>query len=527
MFPRQNPTISRMDADASHPAGAPPDGLDRAVVAYLFLPLVIFLAGWLAPWAAVPLLVCVAYAVVVGLRPRTCACPVPAGAPLTPRAMAVAIAAGSVWAAVGGTDHWVFANADWHMRDALLHDLVVGRWPVGYGEHDGMATLLRAPLAYFLPAAVVGKWAGLPAAHLALLIWTATGASLFLLQVVSLAPSRTGSMVAVVAIVALFSGLDVVGTLIDVGPSDRTAGHLGTHLEWWAGLYQYSSMTTQLFWVPNHAFGSWLTIGLLARHRRDGATDALLPMVLVAIALWSPFAAIGCLPFIVCHGLGTLRRDRAFDLLHPRIWAPALVVGLVVAGYLTYDAATVGARWAGGRGDSAIMVLLRHVQFFLLEAGLIGVALMRLRRSVEIYLALLILALLPFAVLGPGNDLVMRASIPSLTVLAIACALALVESLPGGAVRPKLALAGLLAIGAVTPVHEIARSFELPVWPINLEATLVDADCGHYPPHYVARLSDAPITRVLRVPQALLPGPVRAANCDNPAFFLMWMWNVI
>ena len=250
-------------------------------------------------------------------------------------------------------------------------------------------------------------------------------------------------------------------------------------------------------------------------------------MVLVAIALWSPFAALGCMPFIVCHGLGTLRRDRAFDLLHPRVWAPALVVGLVVAGYLTYDAAAVGARWAGGRGDSATMVLLRHFQFFVLEAGLIGIALLRLRRSVEIYLALGILALLPFAVLGPGNDLVMRASIPSLTVLAIACALALVEPRPDGVMRPKLALAGLLAIGAVTPVHEIARSFELPVWPINLEATLVDADCGHYPPHYIAQLSDAPITRVLQVPQALVPGPVRAANCDNPAFFLMWMWDVL
>jgi len=79
----------------------------------------------------------------------------------------------------------------------------------------------------------------------------------------------------------------------------------------------------------------------------------------------------------------------------------------------------------------------------------------------------------------------------------------------------------------VTPVHEFARAVELPVWPINLQATLVDADCGHYPPHYIARLTSAPVTRVLRAPTALVPGPVRAANCDNPAFFLMWMWNVI
>lgn len=527
MSPTQQPTTPRADARPSGPLAGPLTGLDRLVVAYLILPLLIFLWGWYVPWVAAPLLGCVAYALFVGLRHRPTGVPTDSPGAVSGWAVAVAVAAGSIWAVLGGTDHWVFANPDWHMRDALLHDLVVGRWPVGYGEHEGVSTLLRAPLAYFLPAAVVGKVAGLPVAHLALLIWTATGASLFLLEVASIAPSRVGAMAAVVVIVMLFSGLDLVGTLIDVGPNDRTGGHFGTHLEWWAGLYQYSSMTTQLFWVPNHAFGSWLTIGLLARHRRDGAIDALLPMILVAIALWSPFAAVGCLPFVVWHGLSTLRRDRAYQLLHPRVWAPALLVGVVVSGYLTFDAATVSARWAGSRGDSALMLLMRHLQFYLLEAGLIGIALLRLRRSAEISIALVILAVLPFAVMGPGNDLVMRASIPSLTVLAIACALALVEPLPGGVIRPKLALAGLLAIGAVTPLHEIARSFELPVWPINQQATLVEADCGHYPPHYIARLSDAPITRVLRAPQPLVPGPVRAANCDNPAYFFMWIWDVL
>jgi hypothetical protein len=38
------------------------DPLDRVVVAYLTLPLVIFLTGWLEWWAALPLLACVASA---------------------------------------------------------------------------------------------------------------------------------------------------------------------------------------------------------------------------------------------------------------------------------------------------------------------------------------------------------------------------------------------------------------------------------------------------------------------------------
>ncbi len=46
--------------------------------------------------------------------------------------VALAIAVGCAWTSFGGTGHWVFANADWHIRDAVLHDLVTGAWPVGY-----------------------------------------------------------------------------------------------------------------------------------------------------------------------------------------------------------------------------------------------------------------------------------------------------------------------------------------------------------------------------------------------------------
>jgi len=97
-------------------------------------------------------------------------------------------------ASFGGTGHWVFANADWHIRDAVLHDLVTGAWPVGYGAKDGVPTLLRAPLGYYLPAALVGKAAGLAAAHVALTIWTAVGATIFLMQVLSLMPGKLGRL---------------------------------------------------------------------------------------------------------------------------------------------------------------------------------------------------------------------------------------------------------------------------------------------------------------------------------------------
>jgi hypothetical protein len=498
------------------------DPLDRAAIAYLTLPLVIFLWGWFEWWAALPLIACAAFA----LRPLVARWPA-SGTRLavTPLQLTVAIVIGCGWSAFGGTDHWVFANADWHIRDAVLHDLVVSPWPVGYGLLDGKESLLRAPVAYYLPAALVGKVAGLSMAHLTLALWTAMGATLFLLQVLSLTRSRLSTAVLVAAVVVFFSGLDIVGNLLNDGPRFRTDWNITTHLEWWAGTYQYSSMTTQLFWVPNHALGGWLMIGLLYRDKGFSRIDAMLPILMVAAALWSPLTVIGLVPFVLWKvGAGTFRQP-SFRFLHPKVWAPALIVGLAVAAYLALDPNRIpkGLALAHDSADDLSMDLLRQAQFFLLEAGIIGLAILAMRRSWEVALALLILAVLPFAYLGPGNDLVMRASIPSLAVLTIGACLALIgKCVDAGCLRKKALLGGLLVVGAVTPVAEFARASMLPVWPINMQATLIGANCGKIAPHYVARLGDEPIAHLLRRPSSFPLGPQGRDECDNPALDLMW-----
>jgi hypothetical protein len=498
------------------------DPLDRVVIGYLTVPLVIFLAGWFEWWAALPLIACTAYAV----RPLIAKWPVAGTSlPVTPLHLTVAVVVGCGWTALGGTDHLVFANADWHIRDAVLHDLVTSPWPVGYGLLDGKESLLRAPVAYFLPAALVGKVAGLPMAHAAMMVWTAVGATLFLLQVLSLTPSRLGVAVLVAGVVVLFSGFDIVGSLLNDGPRFRGDWNITTHLEWWAGTYQYSSMTTQLFWVPNHALGGWLMIGLLYRDHGFTRIDASLPIVVVAAALWSPLTVIGIVPFVLWKVGAGMLRHHSLKLLRPNVWAPALVVGLAVAAYLALDPGRIpkGLAFSKGAGGEITLDLLRQAQFFVLEAGVIGIAILAIRRSSDVMLALLILAVLPFAYLGAGNDLVMRASIPSLAVLAIGACLALIEKAADNrALRKKAILAGVLVVGAVTPIAEFARAVTLPAWPINTQATLIGAGCSKFAPHYVARLGGETIARLLRRPNRLPLGPQGPAMCDNPALDLMW-----
>lgn len=503
------------------------DDLDRAALVYLVLPLAIFLVGWLEWWVGVPLAVCLAYCLrpLLALRSRRAV----GGPPITVLQIAVAVAVGGGWALLGGAGHVFFANADWHIRDAVLHDLVTSAWPVGYGPLDGLESLLRAPVAFYLPAALVGKVLGLGAAHVALGVWTATGAALFLLQVLTLVPARPAVVLTVVAVVVLFSGLDIVGCLLNDGPRFRQDWNITTHLEWWAGKFQYSSMTTQLFWVPNHALGGWLSIGLLSRRRRCTELNELLPIMVVAVALWSPLTALGVVPFVLLRVAGDSLAVRSLRLLHPRVWAPAGIIGLVVCAYLVLDAGRMQEGVAvRGEDGQTILDLLQQVQFFLLEVGFIGGAILAIRRSAELALALTILALLPLAHFGPSNDLVMRASIPSLAVLVICAGQALIER-PAtvAAGRGKVWLAGLLAIGAVTPVEEIARAVLLPAWPINPEATLIGADCGRYAPHYVARTDNEVIGRLLRRSKRLDLGPQGPGSCMNPAVELMWSRSIV
>jgi len=492
--------------------------LDRLAIGYLTLPLGIFLVGWFEWWIAVPLLACMGYA----LKPLVAdSARAPARLPVTPLQIVIAVAVGCVWAFLGGADHLLFANPDWHVRDAVLHDLVVSPWPVGYGPFDGEESLLRAPLGFYLPAALLGKVAGLSVAHIALGFWTALGAALFLLQVLSLTPSRLSVALAVAAIVVLFSGMDIVGALINDGPRFRTQWNITMHIEWWAGKYQYSSMSTQLFWVPNHALGGWLVAGLLCRHTDDRACDSVLPIAVVALALWSPLAAIGIVPFVLWKVGVDAWQGRGLRWLQPRLWGPALAVGLVVAGYLVLDPGRIprGMSISGG-GIDAVMDLLMQAQFFILEAGFIGAAIFALNRSAQVAVALVFLAILPFASFGPGNDLVMRSSIPSIAILAIGACVALFGA--QAKQQPWRRKAGLwvcLLVGAVTPIAEIARAVILPSWPLNMQATLIGTNCGGFPAHYVARLGGQTIRLFLRAPHRIALGPLA---CDNPGHDLLW-----
>ena len=472
------------------------DWLDRSVVGYLVLPLVIFLVGWCNFWAAVALIGCVGFSLAPLVR-RILTSPRPG---VSVSVVLLSFATATTWGYLGGIGHFLFTNGDWFIRDAVLRDLVVSPWPVGYGELQGQETLLRTSVAYFLPAAALGKVLGLQAAQPLLLVWTALGAGLFFLQVITLLPRGKSAIATALLVVTFFSGMDVVGGLLNGGEYFRSTWSIDAHLERWDEDYEYSSMTTQLFWAPNHALGGWLFVGLLLRN--NTLIYKLLPMVLVSLLLWSPFAALGVMPFLLWGYVTNFWRARLAYALSPRNWIGALLVAIPVVGYVTLDTGGIHK----GIVSMTATWLTQTLQFFLLEVGIVGWIVYALRPSALYIVSLIVLLVLPVGDMGMSNDLVLRASIPSLAVLVIGVCMALTA--PAASARAKLLrllLIVFLCAGAVTPIQEIARGFVWPRWAPRNDVSLVGASCGHYWHHYIAKLGDSPIRYLLHAPSAAPP----------------------
>ncbi|MFC7544568.1 hypothetical protein ACFQU2_42675 [Siccirubricoccus deserti] len=207
---------------------------------------------------------------------------------------------GLLWAGgATGTHHLLYSAADWQIRDAVLLDLTVGPGPLVYGVGD-QAWLLRAPLGYYMPAALIGQMLGFGAAQVALWAWTGLGLALTLALLSCLAcdvaPPGQARIACVVtaSLFVIFGGLDMVPNLwLDWKAGAGPLASWGRGGDWWAQLFQYSGHVTLLLWAPNHALPAWLATLLLLRHGYDPRFARVAALPLAAGVLWSPLAVFG------------------------------------------------------------------------------------------------------------------------------------------------------------------------------------------------------------------------------------------
>lgn len=396
---------------------------------------------------------------------------------------------------LGGEGHVFMPKSDWLTRDAVLADLAREGLVVLY-RHEEQEYLLRAPLGMYLLPAMVGRLLGLHVAHLALLCQNSIIVGAVAYFTGAIAQVRRALMI---LLLLAFSGLDIVGVAaaelseIAGGGAFMSFGHT----EWWSlyfwpGLFQYSSFVTQIFWVPNHAAPAWWLAALILMHLRGALSFPLLVASFGPLLVWSPLAIVGAAPFLIL-----LAARQALPSFHSPAFMASVAINLCflpVAVYLVIDAGAVPHEWLILREGFARQYLF----FMMIEIPQAAFVLACFRHVAAedrpaFWLALAVLGILPVYSFGPGNDLMMRASIPALFILAFHFARIVVLTRSAGGVTASVA-STLVLLGAATPISEIRtaidRSYAISDCDL-LTSSLKLAPSG-LPTNYLARIEKAP-----------------------------------
>lgn len=350
-------------------------------------------------------------------------------------------------------------NHDWHKHYAIFNALIEKPWPPVISTGDAVGTL-RYYLGYYAFPAAIAKYIGWSALPVSIYVSTTLGLYLAMTMAFGMKVHRGAVPLLLGGVFLFFSGADIVGKAItghEFGPP--------LHFEWWRQYIAINSIVTNLYWAPQHAVAGLISTFMVLRNPRLAMENA--GIILAATAVWSPFSAVGLIPVFAW---AVLQAGVKSSLTRTNIFAAPIL--LASAGlFLTKGSAGLPAMFMW---HSPHFTITSWLVFVLLEFVLIALALVFVnpRRKLLVILCAGFILCLSLIYLGGAGDLLLRASIPSLAILAVLSAEAIVLSPPS---FKKAPLTACLALGAVTPLGEIARGVTSPRLPDADQLTILQA----------------------------------------------------
>ena len=249
-------------------------------------------------------------------------------------ALALLVGAVVAWCYFGGIGNLYYQSGDWWARNAIFRDLISHEWPVIYDVKDAGLVYY---IGFWLPPAAVGKAAlaitsnldiAFFVGNMVLWAWSAMCVILALLSAAVFVRAGTKKKLAVLILFFIFfSGLDIVGTLFKFFVWKTP---IGDHVEWWSQ-YQFSSVTTCLFWVVNQAVLSWLATScfLNERNTRNYA------FIVVMCASAAPLPCVGLGIYMVGSALsGLVKAWRLKEI--PRFIKDVLTPQNIIAAFAVF-----------------------------------------------------------------------------------------------------------------------------------------------------------------------------------------------
>lgn len=446
---------------------------------YIALPVVIFLGGFLKWYFALPGICAVGYSLYQIIRYRKPQIIQERTINLSSWGIVGVFVVMLIWTHLGGMNGYWYQSSDYSARNAIFRDLITHSWPVTY--QNGSSALVYY-IGHWLPAAVIGKtvhclfqsaqitWM---CAQVALWIWSSFGLTILtlLLFLYVQADNRKKRLITIIVFV-FFSGMDIIGTLLEQRlRTNFSAGVL--HLEWWSPKYwQYSSLTTCLYWVFNQAIVPWIVV-MLVLIDSDSRNYIL---YISSCLICAPMPAVGlCLLMMgkECSAIVTAIRIHDIKCRVRGIISSSNILILItcipiIASYILCSSAAgdIEAKTVIARANSLAYSIYEFGLFYALEAGILLIVLWpNNKKNIVFYLAGLSLLVFPFVHVGTGNDFCMRGSIPAVYLLMVFSIQRLIMPTrkkekgrgPFFTRTLTVCLVIILFIGAMTPVMEIYR----------------------------------------------------------------------
>ncbi len=366
------------------------------------------------------------------------------------------------WVYSSGIGVQVFQNSDHSARNAIFELLVTQPWPVLVNNGDAMLTYY---IGFWLPAAVIGKlFHSVSLGYNLQIIWAALGVFLTFYYLLAALHKKTSWPILVFI---FFSGLDIIGSILFINIHPFHPFNWLEHIEWWVPGLQFSSFTTQLYWVFNQAVPAWVVTLLLLHEKNNKGLVFLYACTFICATL----PAIGLVPFLAWWCAQNGQKDLKTIFTPTHFWqafkSSLTFANLAGAGIITLVSYAYLSGNISGTNSGAVIhatntvlwlktLLFWFLPFFMLEVGLYLLCVAHLQyKNPLFYLCIACLAIYPFIHVGIAPDFCMRATIPALVLLC----LFVLQSLQQEKIRLlRLVLVMLLLIGAVTPLHEMTRT---------------------------------------------------------------------
>jgi hypothetical protein len=337
----------------------------------------------------------------------------------------ISIAIIVLWCLFSGIGKFSYQTPDFKARNTFFHDLCYCSWPVSF-DMDKQPEFVRNLLsnvksanlvyyyAWWLPVAAIVKVLNLNSMGANILLQVYATIEVFLIFYCLLNVLKRYSYIALSAFI-LFGGYDFWIYFIE----NFSFPSMG-HVEWWAKYFQYSSNTTQLYWVFNSSLPIWLItciLIILPKNKYKAAWGAL-------SFAYSPFATVSMV-FIVLSAMFNTKSEKLSNKIKEIFSVINIVTSLfmlIVLGSYYLQVNIEGTSIDGWIFDvyPEQKLFTVYLLFLMVEVGLYFIVIGFKAHEERFYWVTLIgLILTPFIKIGRYNDWSLKVPLPLLFLLMI------------------------------------------------------------------------------------------------------------